>query len=111
VEPLHATPYTAVIFSSQRTDVDDAGYDATALEMHRLAASQPGYLGIASARGADGFGITVSYWRSDADARAWKAVAEHVEAQRTGQARWYSSYAARVATVTREYGYDGDESA
>src|SRR5690606_16785037 len=52
-------PYVAVIFTSIRADGDD-GYGATAEEMGRLAAQQPGYLGFESAR--DGIGITVSYW-------------------------------------------------
>lgn len=71
--------------------------------MEQLAATQPGYLGIESAR-AD-IGITVSYWRSAADARAWKAVAEHRMAQQRGREVWYSRYTVRIATVEREYGY------
>ena len=98
-------PYTAVIFSSVRTDDDAAGYAATADEMERLAALQPGYLGIESAR-EDGLGITVSYWATAADARAWKSVAEHRIAQQRGRDAWYRSYRVRIATVEREYGRD-----
>jgi heme-degrading monooxygenase HmoA/predicted enzyme related to lactoylglutathione lyase len=94
-------PYTAVIFSSERTDVDHPGYAATSDEMERLAAGQPGYLGIESARGD--LGITVSYWARPADALAWKAVAEHELAQQTGRERWYRNYTVRVATVERDY--------
>ncbi|HEX8951095.1 MAG TPA: antibiotic biosynthesis monooxygenase, partial [Polyangia bacterium] len=101
-------PYVAVIFTSLRTDEDDAGYDTMAAEMERLGAQQPGYLGLESARGADGFGITVSYWRSVADARAWKAVGEHLAAQRLGRERWYRMFRVRIAEVTREYGFDRD---
>jgi heme-degrading monooxygenase HmoA len=49
--------------------------------MVELAAQQPGYLGVESTRGADGFGITVSYWTDPAAIRAWKEHAEHVIAQ------------------------------
>ena len=94
-------PYVAVIFTSLRAD-DDPAYETTAAEMVRLAAEQPGFLGLESAR--EGLGITVSYWRSEDDARAWKAVAEHVAAQRLGRERWYADYRTRVATVTRDYG-------
>jgi len=52
----------------------------------------------------DGVGITVSYWRDEESARAWKRVAEHVEAQRRGRAQWYVAYRVRVAEVVREYG-------
>lgn len=98
-------PYVAVIFRSVQTD-DTAGYGETAERMDALAAQQPGYLGIESVRdAATGVGITVSYWRTEADARAWKRVAEHAEAQSTGRARWYRGYSVEVATVTRAYGF------
>lgn len=99
-------PYTAVIFTSVRTANDD-GYGAASAEMRRLAARQPGYLGIESARD-DGSGITVSYWATDDDARAWKRVAEHVEVQRRGRADWYAAYEVRIATVTRAYGTEAE---
>lgn len=96
-----APPYYAVIFSSQRTPVDN-GYDAMAARMLELAAQQPGYLGVESARDA-GAGITVSYWSSLDAIRAWKANAEHREAQRRGHSEWYSSFRLRVAKVERDY--------
>jgi len=96
-------PYVAVVFTSVRTSGDN-GYGATAQRMDELAAQQPGYIGIESARNADGFGITVSYWRDEDTARDWKRVAEHEEAQRRGREEWYESYTVRIATVTREYG-------
>ena len=99
-------PYTAVIFTSLRTDGDD-GYRAMAKRMGELAAEQPGYLGIESAR--DGLGITVSYWANDDSARAWKQIGEHLVAQHTGQERWYSDYRVRVATVHRDYGPPNEE--
>lgn len=99
-------PVVAVIFSSVRTEDDDEGYGATADRMEDLARQQPGFVGIESARGEDRFGITVSYWASEADARAWKQVAEHLGAQRLGRERWYRSYRTRIATVTREYGWE-----
>lgn len=94
-------PYTAVIFTSRLADAE--GYAETAAAMQVLAAQQPGYLGIDSARGADGVGITVSYWVDDASARAWKRVAEHLAAQAEGIRRFYAEYHVRVARVEREY--------
>ena len=95
-------PYTAVIFTSVRTEDDADGYAATAARMEELAAEQPGFLGIESAR--SGLGITVSYWASAEHARAWKRVSEHLLAQQAGRERWYRGYRVRVATVEREYG-------
>ena len=98
-------PYVAVIFTSLRTDEDHAGYGAMADEMERLGAAQPGFLGIESVRGADGFGITVAYWRSAADARAWKGHVDHLAAQKLGRERWYRAYRVCIAEVAREYGF------
>ena len=97
-------PYTAVIFTSRRTDRDEEGYGAAAAAMEAAAARQPGYLGIESARDVrTGLGITVSYWATQADARAWKAVATHAQVQRRGRQDWYVDYRVRVATVERHY--------
>lgn len=94
-------PYYAVIFSSHRTE-GDHGYGAMAERMVVLAASQPGFLGIESAR--EGLGITVSYWESLEAIKNWKRHAEHREAQRLGHERWYADFRVRIAKVEREYG-------
>ncbi|MDA8291042.1 MAG: antibiotic biosynthesis monooxygenase [Actinomycetota bacterium] len=96
-------PYVAVVFSALLRDEDD-GYAATSEAMHELARSQPGYLGVESARDDDGFGITVSYWADEPSAARWKGVAEHLVAQRLGRDTWYSDYRVRVAQVLRAYG-------
>ena len=92
----------AVIFSSTLS-ADADGYAAMADEMEALARAQPGFVGLESARSADGFGITVSYWTDDASARAWKRVTEHRRAQELGMHKWYQRYRVVVAEVTREY--------
>jgi len=93
----------AVIFASTRTVEDDAGYGAAAARMVELAARQPGYCGVASARGADGFGITVSYWADEAAAIAWRDHPEHAAIRDQGRAKWYSSYTLEVAQIGRGY--------
>ena len=96
-------PYYAVIFANQRTPGDD-GYGATADRMVELASKQPGFLGIESTRDEAGFGITVSYWESEAAIAAWRADAEHADARRDGRERWYEHFELRVAKVERAYG-------
>lgn len=94
-------PYYACIFTSTRTEGDN-GYGEMANKMVELAAQQPGFLGIESAR--EEVGVTVSYW-SDLDAiKQWKANVEHLEAQKIGRERWYSSFKTRIAKVERDYG-------
>jgi heme-degrading monooxygenase HmoA len=94
-------PYVAVIFTSLRTDGDN-GYSVMSARMDRLAAQQPGYLGLEAAR--DDLGVTVSYWVDEESARAWKEVAAHLVAQQRGREAWYSDYRVRVAVVHRDYG-------
>ena|SRR6187402_3414646 len=96
-------PYYAVIFTSRRTDVDAAGYAAMSERMVELAAGQPGFLGVESARGNDGLGITVSYWESEAAIGAWREDAEHKLAQQQGRERWYESFSLRVCRVERAW--------
>ena len=96
-------PYYAVIFSSLRQG-EDKDYSATAERMVKLAAQQPGYLGVESLRGPDGFGITVSYWASEGDIRAWKLNAEHTLAREQGRTSWYGHFELRIARVERAYG-------
>ncbi len=102
------TPYYAVIFSNVRSDADPAGYEKAAERMAVLAERQSGFLGIESVRGVDGFGITVSYWKTLDDVRAWKAHAEHRAVQERGRAAWYSSFTTRVARVDRDNSFDAD---
>jgi heme-degrading monooxygenase HmoA len=60
---------------------------------------------VESARGSDGLGITVSYWKDMESVRAWKSVSEHRMAQKLGRERWYRAYRTRVCVVEREYGF------
>ena len=94
-------PYYAVIFTSLRTDGDN-GYGATADRMIELAAKQDGFIGIESAR--EELGITVSYWQDIDSIKTWKSNLEHLDAQRQGHEKWYSSFRVRISRVEHEYG-------
>lgn len=100
------TGQTAVIFIAERTAADDAGYAEAAAAMDALAAAQPGYRGVDSVRGADGVGITVSYWADEASAVAWRRHPEHAAIRDAGRARWYRRYRLHVADVGRSYRWD-----
>lgn len=104
--PLPDPPYYAVIFTSQRQG-PDAGYTQMADRMAKLAAAQPGYLGVETTCDEQGLGITVSYWADEAAVIGWKDVSEHMLAQKLGKTRWYEYYTLRVAKVERAY--DGPE--
>ncbi len=103
-------PYLAVIFTTTLADADsDNSYGTRAERMIELAAEMPGFLGIESARGADGMGITVSYWADEEAITAWRTHPEHLETQARGRARWYSSYELRVARVERAMSFRRDD--
>ena len=106
MNPMASTPqppYYAVLFTSVRTRAEDDEYNRTATRMIELAAAQPGFLGIEHARGAEGLGITISYWDSVENIRLWQQHAEHLQAQANGKAKWYERYHLRVCRVERAY--------
>lgn len=96
-------PSFAVIFTSLRTP-GDRGCAQMADRMLELAAKQPGFLAVESARGNDGPGITVSYWANAESIAAWKAHSQHLVAQEAGRRVWYAGYQLRVARVVRDAG-------
>jgi heme-degrading monooxygenase HmoA len=103
-------PYYAVIFTSRRTQADDEGYAEMANRMEELASRQPGFLGVESARDADGVGITVSYWETLEAIDAWREHAEHRIAQLSGKSKWYAAFELRVCRVERAYGFKANHS-
>ncbi|KPY88149.1 antibiotic biosynthesis monooxygenase [Pseudomonas syringae pv. tagetis] len=101
-----ATPYFAVVFTSLRTHDEGQAYADAAQRMVGLARQQPGFLGVESARGEDGLGITVSYWTDETAILAWKRQAEHAEVREQGRARWYQAFTTRICKVERDYAFD-----
>src|SRR3546814_9341422 len=99
---LPPPPYYAGVFSSLRRDGGDDGYAAAADRMVELAREQPGFLGVESTRGADGFGITVSYWESEEAIRAWRRHAEQAATREQGRARWHGHFGMRAGEGEQE---------
>jgi heme-degrading monooxygenase HmoA len=95
----------AVIFLSGRSASDPEGYGEAADAMAEAAARMPGYLGIESVRDADGVGITISWWRDEAAALAWRDDPDHARIRDRGRAVWYDWYRVIIATVDRAYGW------
>jgi len=93
-------PYFATIFTTTMTE-DLDGYQEMADRMAELVGVREGFLGMQSARGDDGLGITVCYWRSEEDIAAWRIDMEHLDAQDKGRSRWYAQYTVEVARVER----------
>ncbi|GAB6195052.1 antibiotic biosynthesis monooxygenase family protein [Lysobacter xanthus] len=98
-----APPYWMVSFTSRRSAVDAEAYADAAARMATLAAAQPGFLGMESVRGDDGFGITLSYWVDEASIAAWRDHAEHRATREAGRVHWYDHFDVRIAKVERAY--------
>lgn len=97
-------PYVAVIFTSTLAFDHQEEYSQWARKMSDLVKTQPGFLSEVSARDPETrFGITISYFKDEESVKRWKAVAEHREAQKLGQQKFYAEYSVKVATVYREY--------
>lgn len=101
-EVMHELPYYAVIFTS-RKKMESQDYNLMAERMQKLSSERAGFIGIQSSRNENGFGITVSYWKTLGDIANWKADLEHREAQQKGKAIWYSGYEIRICKVERQY--------
>ena len=93
----------AVIFTARRASgAEDGGYADAAERMAALAEGMPGYLGHDSVRGADGLGITVSYWRALADIARWRAHPDHASVIAAARERgWYVGYESVTARIER----------
>ncbi|KPX23619.1 CTP synthase [Pseudomonas amygdali pv. dendropanacis] len=101
------TPYFAVVFTSLRTSEEGQAYADAAQRMVELARQQPGFLGVESARGEHGLGITVSYWSDETAILAWKQQADHAQVREQGRARWYQAFNTRICKVERDYSFNG----
>lgn len=94
--------YLVVFRNRKRADIDAAAYSADAERMVVLAAKQPGFLGFKSYTAEDGETVSISEWRSEADARAWGRHLEHTEVQTRGRGEYYESYTSWSCAEPRE---------
>ena len=47
--------------------------------------------------------ITLSYWNTLEDIRAWQQDAQHLVAQQLGKNQWYASFSVEICEVLRRY--------
>ena len=107
IENYFKPPYYAVIFTTVTIEKIDEEYEKTSKRMIELAKSQKGYLGIDSVR--SGVGITVSYWRTLEDIKAWRDNLEHRRARKLGVEKWYKKYELRICKVEKAYSFNSNE--
>lgn len=91
-----------VVIFRARVRMLDAEYSSVAQRMRELAIEQFGCIEFHSVT-EGGEEVSLSYWPSEENIRAWKSHPEHLLAQQAGRERWYQSYTVQVAQVEREY--------
>lgn len=96
----------AVIFTSQRTNQDQQGYETMSEKMLTMVQNAEGFVKADSLRDSKGLGITISYWSSLESIKKWKAETEHLKAQELGKSSWYSSYTTKICRIEEEYHYE-----
>ena len=79
------------------------GYAKAAEQMMDSVQSQPGFVGVYSARDEGGVGITNSYWESLDAISSWKANVAHQAIQAKGKSTWYAWYQLQICEIVRSY--------
>lgn len=72
-DTLEAPYYAAIIETTPHADASEPASEADRLVT--LAVRRPGFLGLETARAADGRPVTVAYWRELSDVEGWTAEA------------------------------------
>lgn len=93
---------TLVLFRNRLRPEATEAYGALAPEIAALAQQQPGFLSMKTFTATDGERVTIAQFESDEAVAAWRAHAEHREAQRRGRSEFYSEYTLQVCEVVRE---------
>ena len=89
------------IFRSRLKDGVDAGYEPVAVRMLEKVGEAPGLLWVKPFEAEDGERLTLFAFESDEALGAWRADAEHREAQARGRADFYAEYDLTICTPIR----------
>lgn len=94
----------AVIFTSQRTKYTEGCQEFNS-ELETIAKQMDGFIKQESTRQADGFGISISYWKDIESAKEFKQVPMHIDAQQKGKTHYYEWYDVKICKVDKHYSY------
>ena len=91
-----------VVFRSRLRAGDTSAYEATAVRMDELAHQQPGFRSIKTFSAEDGERVSIVEFDTLEAVNAWRANAEHREAQRRGRSEFYADYSLQTCELIRE---------
>jgi len=89
------------IFRNRLREGAREAYAPVAVRMAELAQAAPGFVSMKTFAAADGERVTVFTFDDLASVDAWRAHAEHREAQRLGRTDFYTHYELVIAEVVR----------
>jgi heme-degrading monooxygenase HmoA len=103
---MDATPREGVlvVFRSRLRNNDDPEYARLAPRMVELASGMPGFVSFKQFDAGDGERLALIEFETHEQVEAWRRHPEHLEAQRLGRERFYSTYDLTVCDVVRNYG-------
>lgn len=92
-----------ILFKSRMSDQAGEEYDVTEEVMRQRVRALAGsdLVEVKHYTGEDGERLAVILWQGAETLEKWRHDPEHVEAQRMGREKWYSSYELTVAEVVR----------
>lgn len=95
--------YYAVIFTAKKAK-NLEGYEELAKDIHKLVQTQKGFISFENVDNNNNE-ISVSYWESMEDIKAWSINEHHSVAIKNGKEKWYDSFTVRICEVKREYAF------
>ncbi len=103
IQHIDKDTYFAVIFTAKKSN-NTEGYKEMVTKMNEFVNKQKGFIDVTSLSEGNNE-ITVSYWESMEDIRAWSMNERHAEAKKGGKEKWYDSFSVRICEVKREYAF------
>jgi Uncharacterized enzyme involved in biosynthesis of extracellular polysaccharides len=99
---LHQNARYVVVFKG-RIKPEVPGYYELADELEQMAMDGFGCVARENFRNPNREGVSLSYWKSLDDIKAWKEAARHRMAHKIGAERWYEDYALEICEIHRSY--------
>ncbi len=98
----------AVIFEAIPSEDGGQDYLEVAAELRKSLEGHPGFVSIERFQSLSDENkiLSLSFWEDEEAISAWRNLAEHRQAQKSGRERFFSSYRIRVARVCRDYTLD-----
>jgi heme-degrading monooxygenase HmoA len=90
----------AIFRSRTRPEADEEAAPLRA-RMQELAQSMPGYISNKSFVAADGERVSIHYWQTEEQLRAFRDHPEHKKIQRFGREKRYAEYSIYVCEILR----------